>query len=197
MPGPIVGILALQGAFAKHAEMLQQLGIEVREIRHPEQLAQCDALVIPGGESTTIMRLIDFAKLYEPLQTFASQNPVFGTCAGLILMSNEILKDTMVPFKWLDVAVERNAYGRQIESFISDVDLIISNRTQKFPATFIRAPRICQIGPDVQVLAKLKEEPVLVRQGGFLGSTFHPELSADPSIHRYFLKMISNWKPTC
>ena len=189
---PIVGVLALQGAFKKHAEMLQKLGVTVVEVRKPADLSKCDALIIPGGESTTIFKQIRFIELAEPLREFAKSNPVFGTCAGLILISQEIIGDTMQPFHLLDVSVERNAFGRQAESFHTEIDLQLKPG-QHLPcqAVFIRAPRIRHVGDKVRVLAEYQGEPVLVQQGHHLGATFHPELTDNQTIHEYFLKVLN------
>lgn len=188
-----IGVLALQGAFAKHMEMLSKLGVAVKEIRHPRDLSECDALVIPGGESTTMMKQILFIDFADSFRAFAAEKPVFGTCAGLILMSREIVSNmNMHPFGLIDVTVERNAFGRQAESFRVDIELNLTSARPKrsVPALFIRAPRIRQCGPTVQVLAKYEDEPILVQQGHHLGATFHPELSDDPTIHLYFLDLI-------
>jgi len=188
-----VGVLALQGAFSKHIAMLRSLEVQAVEVRTAEELAACDALIIPGGESTTIMKQIHFIDLLETFVLFAKQKPVFGTCAGLILMSREIIGDPMKPFNLLDIDVERNAFGRQIESFHTNILLQLPHiRPYPFPALFIRAPRILRTGAQVKVLAHLENEPVLIRQGHFLGATFHPELGTDSAIHAYFLKMIKD-----
>jgi len=186
-----VGVLALQGAFAKHAEMLIRLGVNVVEVRKPSDLSLCDALIIPGGESTTISKQIHFINFADPFCRFAEVKPVFGTCAGLILMSHKIEGDAMQPFNLLDVVVERNAFGRQVESFETKVDYNTEKGTNiSIPAVFIRAPRIKGVGKDVKILATLNDEPVLVQQGFHLGSTFHPELTSDPTIHLHFLHLI-------
>lgn len=190
-PTPLIGVLALQGAFAKHIEVLQSLGIKAKQIRYPDEFEKCDGLIIPGGESTTIMRHIQNEHFEEALLTFAEKKPIFGTCAGLILMAKEIVGDTMVPFSFLDVAVERNAFGRQTESFRADVKVqLAAARSQIFSAIFIRAPRITKVNAStVKVLAQFENEPILVQQGHHLGATFHPELTADPAIHLYFLNL--------
>lgn len=188
---PVVGVLALQGAFAKHAEMLRHLGATVVEVRKPADLACCDGLIIPGGESTTIFKQIAFIELAAPLQEFAKTKPIFGTCAGLIVISKEILGDTLKPFKLLDVAVERNAFGRQADSFHTEIEVALKPGTRTpFPAVFIRAPRIRHVDSNVKVLAEFEGEPVLVQQGHHLGATFHPELSHNEAIHAYFLKLL-------
>lgn len=196
MSALVIGVLALQGAFAKHAETLQALGAKVIEVRKPADLQRCDALVIPGGESTTIMKQIKFINFEEAFLAFASHKPVFGTCAGLILMSQEIVGDVMQPFKLLDVDVERNAFGRQVESFHTELDITLKpGHTKLVPAVFIRAPRIRRVGNAVTVLAALEGgEPVLIRQGLHLGATFHPELTSDKTIHTYFLNLVTSSK---
>jgi pyridoxal 5'-phosphate synthase pdxT subunit len=184
-----IGVLALQGDFSKHALMIKALGHHVIEVRKPDQLKECDALVIPGGESTVMLRQIDFIKMRETLIDFASKKPVFGTCAGLILLSKTIKKSTLVPLGLLDVVVERNAYGRQIDSFETVIECGgISTHT--IPAIFIRAPRITSVGAGVEVLGTLEGDPVIVRQENLLGATFHPELTSDYTIYHYFLNQI-------
>lgn len=191
-----VGVLALQGAFAKHVAMLRSLDVNAIEVRNSKDLESCDALIIPGGESTTIMKQLQFAELTEPLRRFAAANPIFGTCAGLILMSHEVISDEMHPFGLLEIAVERNAFGRQAESFSAEIDLFL-NPSQKtsFRALFIRAPRIRTYGEAIKVLASYEGEPILVQQGKHLGATFHPELTEDPTIHAYFLSLLKKQKP--
>lgn len=186
-----IGVLALQGDFSKHVEVLRSLGVEVQEVRKPQDLVYCDGLIIPGGESTVITRQLDFIGLREPLLKFASQKPLFGTCAGLILMSQQIEASPLKPLQLLDVTIERNAFGRQIESFQAFVSLEFTpGHSKTFPAFFIRAPRIRKCGKGVQVLATINGEPILVRQGNHLGATFHPELTSDPQVHQYFIEMI-------
>lgn len=186
-----IGVLALQGDFAKHVERIRALGEEAKEVRKPEDLLDCDGLILPGGESTVMMRQMDFIRLREPLLAFARQKPVFGTCAGVILMSKSIRQAPFSPLELLDITVERNAFGRQIESFRTFLTIERSpEHTQVIPAFFIRAPRIRQCEEGVQVLATFEGEPVLVQQGHHLGATFHPELTDSPFIHRYFIEMI-------
>lgn len=192
-----IGVLALQGDFAKHVEVLHSLGIEALEVRKPSDLTNCDGLIIPGGESTVMLRLIDFIKMRESLLQFADQKPVFGTCAGLILMSKKIHDSSMKPLQLLDLEIDRNAFGRQIESFQTFISLELNpEHSKSFPAFFIRAPKIRKYEKGVQVLGKLKSEPVLVRQGHHLGSSFHPELTLDSQIHQYFIEMIWQTKRT-
>ena len=166
----VVGVLALQGAFAKHEEMLKSMGVDPIEIRKPEELENCDALIIPGGESTTMVRQIHFINLVNALRAFAEKKPIFGTCAGLILMSKEVISGGIKPFGLLDVSVERNAFGRQAESFGIEIQLELDpNKPQPFHAVFIRAPRIRECASNVKVLASYKDEPILVQQGMHLG----------------------------
>jgi len=187
-----IGVLALQGAFAKHIAMLERLGVQGVEVRKPSDLFECAGLIIPGGESTTILRNILFIKLREEILNFSKSKPLFGTCAGLILMSKKIVADPFEPFGILDIEVERNAYGRQAESFISNVDVEIDPKHKKsVPAVFIRAPRISKVNAGVDILARLEGDPILVKQGMHLGATFHPELTDDPYIHEYFVQSVS------
>lgn len=196
MPAPKIGILALQGAFAKHAEMIQSLGATTILVRKPEQLLECEGLIIPGGESTTIFRQMKFIDLAEAITNFAQHKPIFGTCAGLILMSKEIIAEPFLhPFGLLEVSVERNAYGRQSESFLTTIDVTLPHKVHKnIPALFIRAPRIKSVSSNVKVLATYHEEPVLVQQGCHLGATFHIELTDCTDLHSYFLDVVKHHK---
>lgn len=188
-----IGVLALQGAFAKHITMLESIGVHAVDIRKPEELSSCEGLIIPGGESTTMMRQVGFINFRDSLQEFSKNKPLFGTCAGLILMSREIIADSMQPFEILDVTVERNAFGRQYESFSTNLEAILgTSKPQTIAAFFIRAPRIRSCGPDVEVLGRFENEPVLVKQGFHLGASFHPELTHDTSIHKYFKKLVED-----
>jgi 5'-phosphate synthase pdxT subunit len=174
-----IGILAVQGDFREHAAMLRRVGAEPVEVRKPEQLEELDGLVIPGGESTAIMRLIRIYGLEEALRRF--ERPVFGTCAGMILLDRDHLG-------LVDVLVRRNAYGRQVASFETDLDL--TEDGGKVRGVFIRAPRVAEVGPDVEVLAELDGEPVLLRDGRFLVASFHPELTDDTRVHELFLELV-------
>jgi pyridoxal 5'-phosphate synthase pdxT subunit len=173
-----IGVLAVQGDFREHAAMLRQLGADPVEVRKPEQLDDLDGLVIPGGESTAIMRLIHIYGLEDGLREFG--RPVFGTCAGMILLDREHLG-------LVDVAVRRNAYGRQVASFETDLELEGGGSVR---GVFIRAPRVAEVGPEVEVLAKLDGEPVLLRQGRFIVASFHPELTDDTRVHELFLELV-------
>jgi 5'-phosphate synthase pdxT subunit len=192
MDVPVVGVLALQGAFAKHIAMLHSLKAKAIEVRTPDDLAKCDALIIPGGESSVIKRQLGFIAMEEAMVKFAHKKPVFGTCAGLILMSREIVGGGIVPMNLLDISVERNAFGRQVESFKTDLQITLKPGQPKLvPAIFIRAPRIRSIGSDVKILAEFGGEPVMVQQGMHLACSFHPELTDDKTIHTYFLRQIT------
>jgi pyridoxal 5'-phosphate synthase pdxT subunit len=174
-----IGILAVQGDFREHAAMLRRLGADAVEVRKPEQLDDLDGLVIPGGESTAIMRLIRIYGLEEALRRFA--RPVFGTCAGMIVLGRDHLG-------LVDVAVRRNAYGRQVASFETDLEL--EGEDEPLRGVFIRAPRVAEVGPGVEVLAEHDGEPVLLRDGRFLVASFHPELTEDTRVHKRFLELV-------
>jgi pyridoxal 5'-phosphate synthase pdxT subunit len=187
-----VGVLALQGAFAKHIAMVKSLGVHAIEVRTVGDLVLCAGLIIPGGESTTMRKQIAFSGLWDPLLAFAANRPLFGTCAGLILMARQIIGSAQSSMGLLDVVVERNGFGRQIDSFSTSLQVKVADNSVSKPcdAFFIRAPKIVSCGPEVHVLATHEGSPVLVQQGRHLGAAFHPELTQDPSIHRYFLSMI-------
>lgn len=185
-----IGVLALQGDFEKHAKVCRQLGAQVIEVRKPEDLKQCKGLIIPGGESTVILRQIDFIKLREPLIEFGKTHPIFGTCAGLIVMAKTIKDESMKPLALLDVTVQRNAFGRQVDSFKANLAVQINGKEKILPTFFIRAPKIYSSGPLVEILAKWQDESVLVEQGNLIGATFHTETEEEPTLHRYFLAKI-------
>jgi len=174
-----IGILAVQGNFREHASMLRQLGAEPVEVRKPEQLDELDGLVIPGGETTAIMRLVRLYGLEDAIRGFA--RPVFGTCAGMILLDRNHLGV-------LDLEVARNAYGRQVASFEADLEL--AGDDEPLRGVFIRAPRVADAGADVEVLAELEGEPVLLRDGRVLVASFHPELNEDTRVHERFLDLV-------
>ncbi len=184
----IVGILALQGDFREHAEMLASIGRDSVEVRRPEQLGHCDALIIPGGESTTIARLIRRYDFPAPLREFcASGKPVWGTCAGAILLARSVDDLDRPGLEVLDIAVSRNAFGRQRDSFEADVTIAPIDGGP-FHAVFIRAPRIESVGGGVEVVGRLASgEIVAAQQGNLLATAFHPELTNDPRLHQYFL----------
>ena len=174
-----IGVLAVQGNFREHAAMLRGLGAHVVEVRLPEQLAGLDGLVIPGGESTAITRLMRLYGLEQAIREFAA--PVLGTCAGMILLDRAHLG-------LVDVEVERNGYGRQVASF--EADLVLEGEAEPLRGVFIRAPRVTGAGPGVEVLASHGGDPVLLREGRFLVASFHPELTGDTRVHKRFLELV-------
>jgi 5'-phosphate synthase pdxT subunit len=174
-----IGVLALQGNFREHAAVLRQLGADPVEIRKADELEGLDGLIIPGGESTAIGRLLALYGLEEAIRRF--EGPVFGTCAGMILLDRNHLG-------LVDLAVERNAYGRQVASFEADLELTHGEPVLR--GIFIRAPRVTEVGPEVEVLATLDGDPVLLRQGKFLVASFHPELTEDARVHELFLDLV-------
>ena len=193
-----VGVLALQGDFAEHEVMLRRLGAGTRQVRSAEDLRGLDGLIIPGGESTTFCRLMTDFGLYEPLRAFVKSGaPVWGTCAGMIVLAREASDLGYPTLEAMDVEVVRNAYGRQVESFEADLDVPVLGG-EPFHAVFIRAPVVASTGPRVEVLATAKHEPdqreapVALRQGQLLVTAFHPELTADPRFHRYFLDIVKS-----
>lgn len=208
----IIGVLALQGGYASHIAVLRALGADAREVRTERDLAPCDSLVIPGGESTVLTKLLmrpgtgpgtgrawERSTLFDALRAFAQEKPVMGTCAGLIMLARPCLDERVVSLDVLPVTVERNAYGRQTESFVERIELdpafgdARDGDLAPYPATFIRAPRIVSVDEGVTVLALTHAgEPVMVRKGNILALTFHPELTpSDMRIHDYFLAMRS------
>jgi 5'-phosphate synthase pdxT subunit len=189
-----VGVLALQGAFARHADALRALGAEAPLVRTPDQLAGVDALVLPGGESTTMSMLLETSGLFDPLaERLADGLPTLGTCAGMILLGAEVLdgRPDQRCFRAIDVTVRRNAFGRQVDSFEADLPLADDPDGPPFHAVFIRAPVVERAGADVEVLASVDGRPVLCRQGPVTVAAFHPELSADLRIHHRFLEEIA------
>ena len=184
----VIGVLALQGAFAAHAKTLEALGVEAKLVRTPAELEGIDGLIIPGGESTTFLKFLERDGFLGALEKFVQSTPTFGTCAGAILLAKEVHNPEQASLGVLDIAVERNAYGRQIDS-------AILTEPTKLPGdplemVFIRAPRITCIGAGVENLAERDGSPVLVRQGHLLAATFHPELGHDPRVHQVFLDIV-------
>ncbi len=194
---PRVGVLALQGDFARHAAALEALGARPVRVTAPRDLDGLDALVLPGGESTTMVRLIDAVGLRAPLEAFIASKPVLGTCAGVILLGRGGAHLPAPPFGGIDAEVERNAWGRQIDSFTAPVDA--PRLGEPCEGVFIRAPRIRAVGPDVEVVARLGGERageiVGVRQGRLVGLCFHPELTPDLRFHRWFLDEVAGLGP--
>lgn len=191
MAKPRIGVLALQGDFEEHLRAVEEAGGEGFLAKTAEDLRRADGLILPGGESTTLLTLIRRHGLTDTFYELKEQGkPVFGTCAGLILMAREVISgDLEQPFGFLDIGVERNAYGRQRESFEAQIQVKLPNKDW-LPAVFIRAPRIARVGEGVEVLGTLEGEPVWVRQGPFMASTFHPELTPDRTVHKLFLEMV-------
>ena len=182
-----VAVLALQGDFEAHRRKLAEMGIDSFEARRPVEIENAAGLIIPGGESTTIWKFFESAPWEDAIRRFAaSGRPVFGTCAGAIVLASEVRNPSQKSLGLLDIAVERNAYGRQVDSFVGQVDAPALGG--EIPAVFIRAPRIRGVGPGVEVLATLKGEPVLVRRGNVTAATFHPELTGDNRVHEAALE---------
>lgn len=186
-----VGVLAVQGAVAAHRRVLESLGTEVVEVRQPHQLHGLDAVVLPGGESTTISKMLQFNGLVEPLRSALEDGlAALGTCAGMIVMARKVLdgREDQLALDVIDLTVRRNAFGRQVDSFETPLD--VTGLDEPFPAVFIRAPGVESVGPDVEVLARLPDgEPVLCRSGRVMVSAFHPELSGDDRIHRLLAEL--------
>jgi pyridoxal 5'-phosphate synthase pdxT subunit len=186
---PMVGVLALQGAFAAHEDALRGLGVATRQVRTPTDLAHVHALVMPGGESTTMSRLLETSQLFDPLQErLADGLPVFGTCAGMILLATHVLdgRPDQRSFGVIDIDVRRNGYGRQVDSF--ETDITVAGLDAPFHAVFIRAPKVETTGTSVEVLAAHDGVPVLARQGHVMVASFHPEITPDARLHEMFLQ---------
>jgi len=185
-----IGVLALQGDFEEHSICLRKLGVRVREVRLPSHLDGLDGLIIPGGESTTIGKLATDYRLVSPILEFAKSESIWGTCGGLVLMARDVgMRQPILGL--IDMTVERNAFGRQVDSFEENLE-IENLHGGPFRGVFIRAPRVTRVGPGIKVLCKLKDGSIVaVRQGRFLATSFHPELTNDSRLHAYFLEMIS------
>jgi pyridoxal 5'-phosphate synthase pdxT subunit len=189
--GVRIGVLALQGDFALHARALEKCGAEAVEVRKPEQLDDVEGLIIPGGESTTLLKLMDAWDFVPALEKFhGAGKPLFGTCAGLILLARDVESPRQFSLGLVDVTVERNAYGRQRESFEASGVARLDGRAVPLEMVFIRAPRIRRAGPGVEILAEHAGEPVMARQGRVLVATFHPELTDETTVHRYFCDLV-------
>ena len=186
--GVRVGVLALQGAYAAHARLLTGLGAQAVAVRSPADLYGLDALVLPGGESTSMLRLLERNQLLQPLARAVTQMPVLGTCAGLILLARQVMPE-QPSLAAMDISVQRNAYGRQLESRIVNGQTALAGGDLEM--VFIRAPRITRAGPGVEVLACYQGDPVLVRQGGVIGCAFHPELGRDERVHGLLLALLA------
>ena len=191
-----IGVLAVQGDFAEHIAMLRKMGFDPREVRLPEQLDGLDGLIIPGGESTTLSRLMSIYHLREPVARMATEGrAVWGTCAGMIMLANEITEHDPVPLGLMDIGVRRNAFGRQVDSFEQPLQ-IAPLAPEPYNCIFIRAPVVIRVGPAVDVLARLDDgRPVAVRQDNLLATSFHPELTADTRVHQYFVGLVQGKSP--
>ena len=189
-----VGVLALQGDFTAHAAALERAAAEAVFVRDAEQLDGIDGLVIPGGESTTMLKLMHYDGLLEPLARFGGEKPIFGTCAGAILLASEVSCPSQESLALLDIGVERNGYGRQVDSrvtrIVPEAEFVERTGAGKLEAVFIRAPIIRRVGQGVNVLARYQGDPVLVEQGRHLVATFHPELTSDSRVHALFLEKL-------
>lgn len=184
---PTIGILALQGDFEAHRRALEQAGAQAKDVRAESDLAQIDGLIIPGGESTTMLKLLNEEKLFEPLRQFGASKPIFGTCAGAILLAKRVLNPEQQALGLMDITVERNAYGRQIDSRIAPLRL----DGELLEAVFIRAPIIRDVSGPARILITYDGNPVLVEEGRHLAATFHPELANDSRIHRRFVEKVT------
>ena len=189
-----VGVLALQGAYQKHIDMLHALGVPAHTVRQPHELDDCFALIIPGGESTTISLLIQKNGLYKPIKAFAENHPVMGVCAGMIMMATEVDDDRVTPLGLIPFKALRNHYGRQVHSFTTDIELDFDSKGPALPAIFIRAPGVDKLSDDVQILARnnSNDEAVILSKGHHLALSFHPELTDDSRIHAYWLSRFSS-----
>jgi 5'-phosphate synthase pdxT subunit len=187
----MIGVLALQGAFDSHQALLERLGRPSLQVRTPAQLERVDALVMPGGESTTMSRLLVTSELFEPLAArLVDGMPAFGTCAGMILLASEVLdgRPDQRSFGVIDISVRRNGYGRQLDSFETELEVPgLGIGAERFHGVFIRAPKVTRVGPEVEILAEHAGVPVLLRHGPITVASFHPELANDPRLHAQFL----------
>jgi 5'-phosphate synthase pdxT subunit len=186
---PNIGVLAIQGDYAAHARALSDTGAIPHEIRMPDQLNELDGLILPGGESTTMLKFLEKHLFFEALGSFCRNKPVFGTCAGAILLAREVRNPAQRSLGVLDAVVERNAYGRQIDSAILTAQTELAG--EPLEMVFIRAPRFISTGADVEILARRDGSPVLVKQGNIMAATFHPELSKDLRVHGLFVEIVS------
>lgn len=194
----IVGVVAVQGDFAEHIAVMRKLGVEAREIRLPEDLDAVDALIIPGGESTTMRRLFDLYNLTNPIKCLAKSGlPIWGTCAGMILLADDLTDDRPEPLHLMNITVSRNAYGRQIDSFEADIEIPELGPTS-FHGVFIRAPAVIKSGINVETLGRIeKGSAVALREDNILVTSFHPELTTDTRLHSFFLSMIKPRGTVC
>lgn len=189
---PIVGILAFQGDFARHQQAFAKLKCEIQLVKSKTQLEGCDYLVIPGGESSVIDRFVKSTQLADPIRAFAAGKPVWGTCAGMILLASDVANDKIVtPLSLLDITVERNGYGRQFDSFIDLGEVRLGPKSEQLEMVFIRAPKIGRVGSSVEILGSCRNETVIIRNGNVIATSFHPELTASTRFQQYFLSLQS------
>ena len=192
----LIGVLAIQGDFAAHAEALQRIGVNAIEVRRAPDLDAVGGLIIPGGESTTMLKFIEEESLGEPIRSFArAGKSIFGTCAGAILLARKVINPRQDSLGLIDIVVERNGYGRQVDSFIGEAETKLEGGPLE--AVFIRAPRITGVGPNAEILARLNGEPILVRETNILAATFHPEVTQDTRVHCLFVDMARSRARTC
>ncbi len=182
-----IGIFALQGDFEKHKTAVEKTGCKALLVKTAQSLAKCDKLIIPGGESTTFLKLVDKFEMRKPIMDFACEHKIMGTCAGLIILAKNVLNFELTPLGLIDITVERNAYGRQIDSFVDSISLKLNGEIHNFEGVFIRAPKIKTFGNNVVVLAEHKGEAVMAADGNILVAAFHPELTDDLTVHNYFI----------
>lgn len=187
-----IGVLALQGDFERHQAALGKLKVQSLQIRTPQNLDQCEGLIIPGGESTTLIKLLKEGGLFQHIRQFGENHSILGTCAGLILLAGEVINNPVESLGLIDITVARNAYGRQINSFIDKIKIELDGKAHQFEGVFIRAPKILKVGKGVNILGHHADEAVLVENGLHLASTFHPELSDSELIHKYFIDKVKN-----
>ncbi len=190
----IIGVLAIQGDFQLHQKMLNKLGVDNIQVRTVGELRKCDGLIIPGGESTTFVKVLKDLNLFNEISTFGKEKPIMGTCAGLITLATKVRNYPIESFRLIDIEVERNAYGRQIDSFIDTVRINLNGKEQEFEGVFIRAPKILKVGEGVNPLGYHGNDVVIAENERILVATFHPELTEDTRIHSYFMEKISGRK---
>ncbi len=190
---PVIGVLAFQGDFAKHHEAFERLGCEVKLVKSADQLAEVDCLVIPGGESSVIDRFIKSQSMREPIREFCKSKPVWGSCAGMILLASKVTNDDrLAPLGLIDIEVERNAYGRQIESFVAPGEFSVNGSPEQLPMVFIRAPKVVSVGEGVEVLGTCRDVAVIVKQGNAVATSFHPELTQSSRFQQYILSLVGS-----
>ncbi len=188
-----IGVLAVQGDFSLHENMLQQLGVETIQVRKPEHLNGCSGLIMPGGESTTFVKLLKEIGLFDALKRFGQEKVIFGTCAGLITLATDVVNYPLETLQLIDIQVERNAYGRQIDSFVDTVEVTLEGEQFSVEGVFIRAPKIVAVGEGVRILGYHQQDIVMAENEHILVATFHPELTSDSRIHQYFLQKVKRF----